>query len=81
MLAKLSMSRERISTVLRCKNKPQVPIAMNKLTHFDQQGHAVMVDVTDKVESHRVAVAIGRIYMLPETLDHILAGKTDKGDV
>lgn len=40
-----------------------------------------MVDVTDKVESHRVAVAIGRIYMLPETLDHILAGKTDKGDV
>ena len=40
-----------------------------------------MVDVTDKVDSHRVAIATGRIYMLPETLDHILAGKTDKGDV
>lgn len=81
LLAKLSMSRERISTVLRYRNKPQVPVTMNTLTHFDQQGHAVMVDVTDKVDSHRVAIASGRIHMLPETLAHILAGETAKGDV
>lgn len=54
---------------------------MNTLTHFDQQGHAVMVDVADKVDSHRVAVASGRIHMLPETLAHILEGETAKGDV
>ncbi len=54
---------------------------MNNFTHFDQQGHAVMVDVGDKSETHRVAVAMGRIHMLPDTLAHILAGKTDKGDV
>lgn len=54
---------------------------MNNFTHFDQQGHAVMVDVADKPETHRVAVAMGRIHMLPETLARILGGETDKGDV
>ena len=54
---------------------------MNNFTHFDQNGRAVMVDVTDKRETHRVAVAMGRIHMLPDTLTHILAGQADKGDV
>lgn len=54
---------------------------MNNFTHFDQNGRAVMVDVTDKLESHRVAVAMGRIHMLPDTLTRILAGQADKGDV
>ena len=54
---------------------------MNNFTHFDQHGRAVMVDVTDKRETHRVAVAMGRIHMLPDTLTHILAGQADKGDV
>ena len=40
-----------------------------------------MVDVTEKQETHRVAVAMGRIHMLPDTLTHILAGQADKGDV
>ena len=51
------------------------------LTHFDARGAAHMVDVADKAETRRVAVARGRIVMLPATLDHILAGDHKKGDV
>lgn len=40
-----------------------------------------MVDVAGKTETHRVAVASGRIHMLPDTLARILAGQSDKGDV
>jgi len=54
---------------------------MNNFTHFDQQGRAVMVDVSEKSETHRVAVAMGRIHMLPDTLARILAGRAGKGDV
>jgi len=52
-----------------------------KLTHFDERGEARMVDVAGKGETHRVAVAAGRIRMLPATLKHILAGDNKKGDV
>ena len=41
---------------------------MNPLTHFDAQGQAHMVDVAAKAATHRVAVASGRIEMLPATL-------------
>ena len=41
---------------------------MNKLTHFNQQGDAHMVDVGDKESTHRIAVAEGRIYMQEQTL-------------
>ncbi|MFN3595134.1 MAG: cyclic pyranopterin monophosphate synthase MoaC [Thiobacillaceae bacterium] len=54
---------------------------MTQLTHFDDQGHAVMVDVSGKAETQRLAVASGRIRMRPETLDMILAGAAKKGDV
>ena len=54
---------------------------MNNFTHFDQQGRAVMVDVSEKSETHRVAVAMGRIHMLPDTLARILEGRAGKGDV
>ena len=54
---------------------------MAKLTHFNQQGEAHMVDVGDKPVTHRVAVAEGTIHMRPETLDLILEGKHKKGDV
>lgn len=40
-----------------------------------------MVDVGDKAETHRLAVATGSIYMLPETLELILKGTHKKGDV
>jgi len=51
------------------------------LTHFDAQGQAHMVDVAGKAETHRVAVASGRIRMLPSTLALITEGRARKGDV
>lgn len=54
---------------------------MSGLTHFNKQGEAHMVDVGDKPATHRVAVAEGRITMLPETLALILEGGHKKGDV
>ncbi|WP_324780412.1 cyclic pyranopterin monophosphate synthase MoaC [Thiobacillus sedimenti] len=54
---------------------------MSEFTHFDERGQAVMVDVADKAETRRVAVADGRIRMLPETLARILKGQAAKGDV
>ena len=52
-----------------------------KLSHFDDTGQAVMVDVGEKAETRRVARASGRIIMLPGTLKQIAAGSAAKGDV
>jgi cyclic pyranopterin phosphate synthase len=54
---------------------------MAGLTHFDSDGNAVMVDVSGKSVTARVAVARGRIAMLPETLAMIRDGSHKKGDV
>lgn len=54
---------------------------MSDLTHFDGQGHAHMVDVSDKDITARVAVAEGHIRMAPETYDIIAEGRAKKGDV
>lgn len=54
---------------------------MSEFTHFDEQGRAVMVGVEAKPETHRVAIASGRISMQPETLAMILGGSARKGDV
>ena len=51
------------------------------LTHFDRQGQAHMVDVGAKDETHRVALAGGRIRMQAATLRMVLAGSAKKGDV
>ena len=51
------------------------------LTHFDAQGQAHMVDVSEKRETHRVATAGGTIRMLPATLALITQGNAKKGDV
>lgn len=53
----------------------------NELTHFDAQGNAHMVDVGAKSETHRTAVAQGRIRMKPETFALIAEGRAKKGDV
>ncbi len=55
--------------------------AMNQLTHFDSQGLAHMVDVADKANTKRVAIATGRIEMLASTRTLIEAGTAKKGDV
>ena len=54
---------------------------MSSLTHFDARGQAHMVDVAAKPATHRVAIATGRIEMLPETLALIESGSAKKGDV
>jgi len=54
---------------------------MNKLTHFDASGQAHMVNVGDKPNTHRIAIATGKIAMLPETFSMIEAGTHKKGDV
>ena len=51
------------------------------LTHIDASGEANMVDVGDKAETVRIAVAEGSIRMAPATLDLILKGDAKKGDV
>lgn len=52
-----------------------------ELTHFGETGRARMVDITEKAETGREAVARGRIVMAPETLARIREGGIAKGDV
>ena len=54
---------------------------MNGLNHFDEKGNAVMVDVTDKDVTERIAVAEGKIYVNQEVYAAICAGTVKKGDV
>ena len=65
------MSRRRRARLLRLPD----------LTHIDAEGRARMVDVSDKAETDRVAVAGARVVMKPETLARIQAGDIAKGDV
>jgi molybdenum cofactor biosynthesis protein MoaC len=50
-------------------------------THLDAEGRARMVDVSDKAETDRVAIAGARVVMRPETLERIRSGDVAKGDV
>ena len=52
-----------------------------KLTHVDESGHARMVDVGDKPESERTAVAEGEIRMSREAYDLVASHSVAKGDV
>lgn len=53
----------------------------NKLSHFDNSGNAIMVDVSEKEKATRVAIAVSRIKVSKETLNLIEEGKIGKGDV
>lgn len=54
---------------------------MSGFTHFDADGAARMVDVSEKARTERIAVAECLVLMLPETLEMIRAGTAKKGDV
>jgi cyclic pyranopterin monophosphate synthase len=54
---------------------------MTKLSHFDDKGGAIMVDVSAKDETERVATAAGSVLMRPATLALIQSGGVKKGDV
>ncbi|WML33865.1 cyclic pyranopterin monophosphate synthase MoaC [Clostridium sp. OS1-26] len=51
------------------------------LTHINEQGRAKMVDVSEKEDTAREAIAVGSIYMKKETLERIKEGGIKKGDV
>ena len=53
----------------------------NKLTHFDEKGNAVMVDVSDKNITKREAIAKGKIYVNDAVMDAVINDKVEKGDV
>lgn len=54
---------------------------MDQLTHINEEGRAKMVDVSEKADTQRVAVAKGRVSMKAETLERIATGGIAKGDV
>ena len=54
---------------------------MEKLTHFNEKGQSRMVDVTQKDETIRIAVAVGKVLAKVETLQLIADRKFSKGDV
>lgn len=54
---------------------------MSKLNHFNESGGAHMVDISDKADTVRTAVASARIRMQPETAEAIRSGTAQKGDV
>lgn len=54
---------------------------MAKFTHLDDEGNAVMVDVSNKQATQRTATAKGTMTMEPETMALIQAGGVKKGDV
>lgn len=54
---------------------------IEQLTHFDANGQAVMVDVTEKRETSRTAIAKGKIRVSPDTMKAIREGSASKGDV
>ena len=54
---------------------------MSGLTHFDGDGHAHMVDVSEKQVTARVAVAEGHVKMARETFEIMTEGRAKKGDV
>jgi cyclic pyranopterin phosphate synthase len=54
---------------------------VSRLTHLDQKGEAHMVDVGDKAETVRTAIAEGHVVMQAETLAIVRDGEAKKGDV
>ena len=52
-----------------------------RLSHLNDKGEARMVDISDKAVTARTAIAEGFVSMAPKTLDLILGGKAEKGDV
>jgi len=52
-----------------------------KFTHFDESGNPNMVDINDKKDTKRLAIAVGKVVMQKETLKLINKNKIKKGDV
>ena len=69
-------------TFLKICRRYQEGTAMeNRLTHFDKEGNAVMVDVSGKKVTYRTALATGYIAVGPEIMACVTEGNVKKGDV
>lgn len=78
----LAASGEKLQPTPPESQKPETEApVMEKLTHIDASGRPRMVDVSDKPETYREAVAKGMVRMQPSTFDLIKKGKIEKGDV
>ncbi|MBQ8974938.1 MAG: cyclic pyranopterin monophosphate synthase MoaC, partial [Oscillospiraceae bacterium] len=53
---------------------------MSEFTHFNEQGRAKMVDVSEKAQMLRTATAQGRVLLNAETYEKVKGGKMKKGD-
>lgn len=54
---------------------------MNELSHFDEEGNAIMVDVSGKESTSRTAVAKGRIIVNEKVMEAVINHQVQKGDV
>jgi cyclic pyranopterin phosphate synthase len=63
------------------KEKSKEAQAIGEFTHINDKGYAKMVDVSEKEDSMREAIARGSVYMKRDTLKAIAEGKIKKGDV
>jgi cyclic pyranopterin phosphate synthase len=54
---------------------------VSEFTHFNEQGRAKMVDVSEKVDSVRIAIAKSRVIVSKEVYEKIVHNKVNKGDV
>jgi cyclic pyranopterin phosphate synthase len=54
---------------------------MAKLTHIDSKGNARMVDISEKRDTKREAIAAGKVKMAPATYELIKKGQGPKGDI
>lgn len=54
---------------------------MSKFTHLDSDGNAIMVDVSDKPQTERMAIAKGEVLIAAKTMKMIIAEELQKGDV
>lgn len=70
-----SLAKQEAKKILNNKNNDK------ELTHINQEGDALMVDISSKNISERVAVVKGKVMMKPETLDTALKGNLKKGDL
>ena len=76
----LASHGERLQPVLSGKGQPKAPV-MEKLTHLDAWGRPCMVDVTQKPDTQREALAKCLVTMKAATLDLLKKGSMPKGDV
>lgn len=80
-VSKDTTSEQGATTPASAAAEPARDARRDELTHVDAKGEVRMVDVSDKAETHRIAIAEGTILMHPETQAMVLQDRAKKGDV